>query len=402
MNQSASRDRPPEDRELQGTGLPLSLPPRVVDGAVVTVVAALYAAFLTSGFLGAPVSQHHLVLMAVFAAPSAIALWWRRRYPLQVLVIELIAALFAFPVATAAVLIALYTATQTIRGWRRLAAWSAAAAVSVEASAIIAQGYSGIEAIGNGVIGAALAVALGLWVGVRRNYVARLRERALFAHALASFLPPEVADLVSASPSALSVQAEIEVTVLFSDIRGFSTFAEQARPRRVAEVVSRHLTAMTEVVRLHGGMLDKFAGDAVMAVFGAPKPITDHAARALECAVVMQHRQSELNREATNLGLPGTDIGIGVNSGTVVAGLVGGMGRVDYTVIGDTVNVAQRLQSIAGGGEILVSAATLTNAQGRFVTPVGSKPVKGRHQPVEVYRVEWSGVSVGADHTERD
>jgi adenylate cyclase len=104
--------------------------------------------------------------------------------------------------------------------------------------------------------------------------------------------------------------------------------------------------------------------------------------------------QSELNRDAPALGLPGTDIGTGVNSGTVVAGLVGGAGRVDYTVIGDTVNVAQRLESIAAGGEILASAATITNARWRAVTPVGSKPVKGRNQPVEVYHVDWPGVAV--------
>ncbi|MBO0770122.1 MAG: adenylate/guanylate cyclase domain-containing protein, partial [Actinobacteria bacterium] len=203
-------------------------------------------------------------------------------------------------------------------------------------------------------------------------------------------LPPEVTDLVRASPSALSVQDEIEISVLFSDIRGYSTFAEQARPQQVADVVRRHLAAMAEVVHQHGGMRDKFAGDAVMAVFGAPAKTADHAARAVSCAVAMQRRQSELNAEAGALGLPGTDIGIGVNTGTVVAGLVGGAGRVDYTVIGDTVNVAQRLESIAAAGEILVSAATAGQAGWRSVTPVGSKLVKGRNQPVEVYRVDWS------------
>lgn len=396
MNQSVSGDRSAEDRDPRGTALPLSLPPRLVDGAIVAFVVVLYAAFLTVGFLGAQVVQHHLVVMAVFA-PSAVALWWRRRYPLPVLAIALLAALFAFPVATVPVLIALYSAAVRLRGWRPLAAWSAAAAVATGAGAIIAQGSFSTEGIGNGVIGGVAAAALGAWVGVRRNYLARLHERALFARALASFLPPEVADLVRASPSALSVQDEIEITVLFSDIRGYSTFAEQARPQQVAEVVGRHLAAMAEVVHLHGGMRDKFAGDAVMAVFGAPKQIADHAAHALRCAVAMQRRQSELNREADALGLPGTDIGIGVNSGTVVAGLVGGAGRVDYTVIGDTVNVAQRLESIAVSGEILVSAATVTNAGWRSVTPVGSKLVKGRHQPVEVYRVDWSREPAATD-----
>ncbi|HET6750051.1 MAG TPA: adenylate/guanylate cyclase domain-containing protein, partial [Actinomycetes bacterium] len=105
----------------------------------------------------------------------------------------------------------------------------------------------------------------------------RMKERALFARALASFLPPEVAELVESSPSALSLREELEASILFSDIRGFSSLAERLPPREVAEVVGRHLTAMVEVVTSCGGVLDKFAGDAVMAVFGAPRPVADHA-----------------------------------------------------------------------------------------------------------------------------
>src|SRR5215216_3814125 len=126
----------------------------------------------------------------------------------------------------------------------------------------------------------------------------RLKERALFARALASFLPPEVAELVEASPSALSLREELEATILFSDIRGFSSLAERLPPRQVAEVVGRHLAAMVELVTSHGGVLDKFAGDAVMAVFGAPRPADDHARRALGCAAAMQRRQAALNDEA--------------------------------------------------------------------------------------------------------
>ena len=124
----------------------------------------------------------------------------------------------------------------------------------------------------------------------------RMKERALFARALASFLPPEVADLVEASPSALSLQEELEATIVFSDIRGFSSLAEQLEPREVAELVGRHLAAMVEVVTTHGGVVDKFTGDAVMAVFGAPRPAHDDARRALMCAADMQRRQLALNR----------------------------------------------------------------------------------------------------------
>jgi adenylate cyclase len=122
----------------------------------------------------------------------------------------------------------------------------------------------------------------------------RMKERALFARALASFLPPEVAELVEASPSALSLREEVEAS--------------------------------------NGGVLDKFAGDAVMAVFGAPRPTADHARRALLCAAAMQRRQMTLNEEAAQEGLPAFQIGIGVNTGTVIAGTLGGPGRLDYTV----------------------------------------------------------------------
>jgi class 3 adenylate cyclase len=221
----------------------------------------------------------------------------------------------------------------------------------------------------------------------------RLKERALFARALASFLPPEVAELVEASPSALSLREEVEASILFSDIRGFSSLAERLPPRQVAEVVGRHLTAMVEVVTAHGGVLDKFAGDAVMAVFGAPRPVEDHARRALRCAAAMQRRQLVLNEAAEHEGLPTSQIGIGVNTGTVIAGTLGGAGRLDYTVLGDAVNIAQRLQSEAVGGEILAAAVTVHQAGTDRAEPVGLKQLKGRQELVDVYRIRWADIS---------
>jgi adenylate cyclase len=305
-----------------------------------------------------------------------------------VLAIACVATMFAAPVGTVPVLVALYTAAPRLSLWRGLLAWSGAAAVCLVVGSAVTTGAFGPDKVVSGLTSAGMALALGLYVGIRRRYLARLHERALFARALASFLPPEVAELVEASPSALSLQGELEVTVLFSDIRGFSTFAEQVPPRQVAQVVGRHLAAMATVVRDHGGMLDKFAGDAVMAVFGAPNPVPDHPVRALRCALAMQRRQAELNAEARTLGLPASEIGIGINTGTVIAGLIGGAGRVDYTVIGDAVNVAQRLQSEAKAGEILASAATMARSSWAGAQPAGTRLLKGRQQPVEVYRLE--------------
>jgi adenylate cyclase len=205
-------------------------------------------------------------------------------------------------------------------------------------------------------------------------------ERETSTQALRSYVPSGVADRIGSAPIE---QEEVEATILFSDIRGFSTLAEQMSPREVAALLARHLAAMAEVVLDHGGMIDKFAGDAVMAVFGVPDPQPDHADRSLRCALAMQRRQAELNAESE---LP-VDMGIGVNTGVVVAGTVGGGGRLEYTVVGDAVNVAQRLQSAAGAGEIIAAASTVAAAPGIASEPAGAQEVKGRRETVEVYRV---------------
>jgi adenylate cyclase len=185
---------------------------------------------------------------------------------------------------------------------------------------------------------------------------------------------------------------ELEVTVLFSDIRGFSTIAERLTARDIAEIIGRHLGAMAEVISEHGGTIDKFQGDAVMAVFGAPEPSEDHAERALQCALAMQHRQSELNAQGWGTdAVEALHVGIGLNTGVVMAGAVGGGGRLEYTVIGDAVNIAQRLQSEAGGGEVVAAASTVSAAPSVAAEPIGPRLVKGREEPVEVFRIVGGG-----------
>jgi class 3 adenylate cyclase/DNA-binding NarL/FixJ family response regulator len=209
---------------------------------------------------------------------------------------------------------------------------------------------------------------------------------------LASFVPSQLADRLAAHPDAAIEPQEVVVTVLFSDIRGFSTIAERLEARDVAAVVGRHLTAMAEVVVAHGGTIDKFQGDAVMAIFGAPEPLEDHAARALRCAIAMQRRQGELNAEGWSVvDLPTMGVGIGVNTGSVIAGTIGGAGRLEYTVVGDAVNVASRLQSEAEGGEIVAAASTVAAAPEVACESIGPRLVKGREEPVEVFRVHVDG-----------
>ncbi|HZD80163.1 MAG TPA: adenylate/guanylate cyclase domain-containing protein [Actinomycetota bacterium] len=213
-------------------------------------------------------------------------------------------------------------------------------------------------------------------------------EQATSRRTLASFVPQQLAERLALQPDEPIEPQEVEVSVLFSDIRGFSTIAERLSARDVASLVGRHLSAMAEVVVAHGGTIDKFQGDAVMAVFGAPDPQPDHAERALRCAMAMQARQTELDAQGWGVdGLPTMGVGIGVNTGPVIAGTVGGGGRLEYTVVGDAVNVASRLQSEAEAGEIVASASTVEAAPGITCESIGPRIVKGREEPVEVFRV---------------
>jgi class 3 adenylate cyclase len=212
-------------------------------------------------------------------------------------------------------------------------------------------------------------------------------EQAAARTTLASFVPQQIVDRLASHPESAIEPQELVVTVLFSDIRGFSTIAERLPARDAATIIGRHLEAMAEVVLEHGGTIDKFQGDSVMAIFGAPEPQEDHAERALRCALSMQERQAQLNVDGWGSDVATLGVGIGVNTGSVIAGTVGGGGRLEYTVVGDAVNVAQRLQSEAEAGEIVATATTVAAAPTIAVTSIGARAVKGREEKVEVFQV---------------
>jgi adenylate cyclase len=232
----------------------------------------------------------------VIALPAVAALWWRRAHPIGVLGIALAALVVAYPFPSMFAIVALYSAALRVPLRTALVA-GAAAALCRFVGVTVFRGSVELADVASALTTSGMAVAAGLYVAARRAYMARLRERALFARALASFLPPDVAKLVEASPSSLSLTAELEATVLFCDIRGFSAIAERLGPRQVAELVGRFSSAMAGVVAEHGGVVDKFAGDAVMALFGVPTATGDEAERAIRSAVAMQRRLTELNAD---------------------------------------------------------------------------------------------------------
>jgi adenylate cyclase len=185
------------------------------------------------------------------------------------------------------------------------------------------------------------------------------------------------------------------VVVLFSDIRGFTSISEAMSPDEIASLLTEYFTEMVEIVFEHGGTLDKFMGDALMALWGAPLTGGDDADRAVRAAIAMQRALARLNREWSQQDRQEISTGIGVNAGEVFAGNIGSNRRLEYTVIGDAVNTAARLCREAGPGEILI-AEPLFAALGEPppVSVLPPLPLRGKAQPVPVYRVEWSQTRV--------
>lgn len=178
------------------------------------------------------------------------------------------------------------------------------------------------------------------------------------------------------------------ISVLMSDIRGYSTIAEAADPRSLAGQLHEHRSAMTRVVADHGGTVMQFVGDSVFAVFGAPLPRDGHAVLAVRAAVAMQAAQAQINASWTARSLPIFGVGIGVTTGEVAAALLGSQEHVEYSVVGDVVNLAQRIQGWAGAGDVIVDEATHRAIGDEAVSePLELRQVKGRQAAVAAYRL---------------
>jgi adenylate cyclase len=191
---------------------------------------------------------------------------------------------------------------------------------------------------------------------------------------------------------------EKEITVFFSDIRGFTTLSEKTTPKELVRILNRYFTAMSEEILKNAGVLDKYIGDAIMAFWGAPVDDPGQADNALKAALGMLAKLKELNEELRASGDPEINIGIGIYTGPAVVGNMGSEQRFDYTVMGDTVNVASRLEGLNKEyqtrliiGESTKNKITLRLAQGekdykfRFL---GSVAVKGRKEPLNIYTLE--------------
>jgi adenylate cyclase len=228
-------------------------------------------------------------------------------------------------------------------------------------------------------------------VAIRNSrYAEQARRESLVRSNFERYFAPSVAADIARQNTPIRPGGERRaITVLFADIRGFSTIAERMSPDAIAHMLTEYFSEMVDVIFEHGGALDKFIGDAVMALWGTPFARESDPRRALDAAVAMQRAVEALNTRWTAAGRPAIGIGIGINRGEVFVGNIGSLRRLEYTVIGDAVNVAQRLSGAAGPGDILMSEAFL-DAVGRTqpVDHLGGSELRGKSRAVEVYRVK--------------
>jgi adenylate cyclase len=233
---------------------------------------------------------------------------------------------------------------------------------------------------------------LGQLATAFNQMTAGLAERDRVRDLLGKVVSPEIAAQLLRSDLQLGGE-EREVTILFSDLRNFTTLSEQLPPHEVLTLLNRYLDRMSAVVEKHGGVIDKYIGDALMALFGAPVALPHAAARAIAAARDMRAALTELNRELAAEGKPPLALGIGINTARVIAGNMGSKTRLNYTVIGDGVNLAARLETLTKEADyaapIIVSEATAHAANATAeLRALGRVTVKGKTEAVKIYAAE--------------
>ena len=229
---------------------------------------------------------------------------------------------------------------------------------------------------------------LGLRV---KNILRSENEKNRLKEIFARHTSAEVMEELLSRGDDLALGGELrEVAVLFADVRGFTRIAANQPPEAMVRELNRYLSVMSEAVMAEGGTLDKFLGDGLMAVFGAPLKHDDDPLRAVRCAVALQRGVAELNREREAAGLMPMRVGVGVTFGQALVGTIGSALRTEYTAMGDCVNMASRLQERAEGGEIIVSEAMAQAVSAEVeIKAQGKVRVKGKDEPLAVFSVTY-------------
>ena len=233
------------------------------------------------------------------------------------------------------------------------------------------------------------------------NFMAQeLHNKQQVESCFGRYVSQDVARLILSNPEKYWLEGSVgEASILFTDIRGFTAYTEKNDPSKVVQNLNQYFEIVTHCVLKYGGRIDKFVGDAVLAVFGVPVYCADHALRAAAAAEMIQEELQGYAGQSDNPLL--AKVGVSIDSGNVLSGTLGSKVKMEYTVIGDRVNVASRLNSLAKAGEILISGFTFDHIQDKvMVTALPSQQLRGKSQPVRVYKMD--GLKDGVKITPSD
>lgn len=228
------------------------------------------------------------------------------------------------------------------------------------------------------------------WHDREEQYRQQLERNEQFIRAtFGRYLSDEIVTDILERPEGLDLGGNLrEVTILMSDIRGFTTLCEQLEPTEVVRMLNRYLGAMTDIILSYQGTIDEFIGDAILAVFGAPQHRDDDADRAVQCALAMQAAHDDLNRQNSEEGFPALHTGIALNTGQVIAGNIGSERRSKYGFVGHAMNVTARIEDVTRGGDVVIADATLQKLHGNYRVD-DSREIRapGMDDPLHIHRV---------------
>lgn len=241
------------------------------------------------------------------------------------------------------------------------------------------------------IVNPSLAVVFSYVGTIVYQYLSERKQKAMIKNVFSHYISPAVVNELVANPEKASLGGDKrELTAFFSDIAGFTTISESLTPEKLVELLNEYLDDMTEIIIKHGGTLDKYEGDAIMAFWGAPIPQKDHALRACMASLEMQRRLSEMRPVWKKRGKPELEVRCGINTGWMIVGNMGGKDRFDYTIIGDSVNLASRLEGANKqyNSKIMISEFTHKHVEGKVVVrELDLIQVKGKTEPIKVYEL---------------
>lgn len=240
------------------------------------------------------------------------------------------------------------------------------------------------------IVSPSLMLLLGVIVPSLDQAIQQELEKRRIRNLFSRFISPQMVDQLLETQDIESLNKRTELTIMFSDLRGFTSLSEKMSPEDLVKLLNPYLQVMTEIIHNYGGTVDKYEGDAIIAFFGEPLPLSNHAHRAAMAALEMRQALKQLNQtwQSQGLYIEELEMGIGINTGDVFVGLIGSQQRVNYTIIGDTANLAARLQEQTKelGHQILISGSTYARIKDSLHSEyVDTRILRGKSEPVEIY-----------------